>query len=189
MPSPHAPIYTLDISKLAGVPGFSDLIGAGASPISFGTEEEFKRTCAGFCAKWQHHNSASDDSEFQAQKDKIPQGGSNIIITAWGGVVITEHSHPHVEKYLVVNSDCFLAFEKHELKEETLSVREGAGILLHHRAGQASVDVVPLVPGVSRHLSPSEEHCIIALDNLLVFEVSEDYKGMDKDLIFIFMGS
>ena len=189
MHSMHAPIFSLDLSSLEKAPGFTDLTTVDQNIVSFRSEDEFRRTCAQFCANWNPLNTPAERSEFQALKDRIPEGGNEIIKTSWGGVVITKHDHPHIETFLVVNASSFLAFEKHELKEESLSVREGAGILLHHRAGQAKVDVVPLIPGVSRFISPGEEHCIVALGDLLVFEESKDYKGMDKDLIFIFMGS
>jgi len=114
-------------------------------------------------------------------------GGFEVIQTGWGGVNITKHEHPQVEKFLVVDSGKFLAFEKHEEKLETLNGREGYGILVFRPEGESKLVAELIEPGWSRTLKPGQEHTIIALTDLLVFESSVDPKGMDQDLIFIFM--
>lgn len=106
--------------------------------------------------------------------------------TSWGGVHVTKHVPPLVEKFLVVSQSRYLAFEKHEEKTETLVGADGIGLLVYRP--EASVELVSLLicPGTEITLKPGQEHCLIALSDLLVFEKSTDPKGMDKDLIFIF---
>ena len=36
------------------------------------------------------------------------------------------------------------------------------------------------------HFEPGMEHCLIGTENLIVFEISIDPKGMDQDLVFIY---
>ena len=108
------------------------------------------------------------------------------IRTGWGGVSILVHEHPYVEKYLAVRRDGYLAFEKHELKEEALEVLEGSGVLIYREPGQSQLRMLLLEPGVKVEFKPGQEHCVIATENLLILEKGRDFKGMDKDLIFIF---
>ena len=124
---------------------------------------------------------------FSSHRAAIERGGLEVIQTGWGGVNITKHEHPQVEKFLVVDSGKFLAFEKHEEKLETLNGREGYGILVFRPEGESKLVAELIEPGWSRTLKPGQEHTIIALTDLLVFESSVDPKGMDQDLIFIFM--
>jgi hypothetical protein len=124
---------------------------------------------------------------FARHRDAIRTGGDGVIQTSWGGVDISKHQHPHVEKFLVVDAGRFLAFEKHAEKVETLEGREGYGILVYRPEGGSTLEAEIIKPGWSRTLKPGQEHTIIALTDLLVFEKSVDPKGMDQDLIFIFM--
>jgi len=108
------------------------------------------------------------------------------IQTNWGGVVVTRHEHPRVEKYLVVRRGSYLALEKHDQKDERLEVREGAGLIMFRPSGKQLLAVEMLRPGATFHFQPGSEHCIIGTEDLLVFERSTDPKGMDQDLIFIY---
>jgi hypothetical protein len=116
----------------------------------------------------------------------IERGREMVIKTPWGGVDIVERRDPHVEKFLVVRSGCFLAYEKHDLKVETLFGKEGYGVLVFRPDGQSELVAELVRPGYEITLRPGQEHCLIALTDLLVLEHSEDYKGMDQDLIFIY---
>ncbi len=125
-------------------------------------------------------------SRFTELLGQIETGGENVIPTRWGGVVITLHEHPRVEKYLVVRQGSYLALEMHEQKDERLEVREGAGLILWRRVSGQPLAVEAIGPGAEFHLEPGKEHCLIGTENLLVFERSLDPKGMDQDLIFIY---
>ena len=109
-----------------------------------------------------------------------------MIRTGWGGVAITLHEHPRVEKYLVLRKGGYLALEMHEQKDERLEIREGAGLILWRPLNERSLTVEVLRPRAEFHFQPGMEHCIIGAEDLLVFERSVDPKGMDQDLIFIY---
>ncbi|MEY2527906.1 MAG: rRNA synthase, partial [Verrucomicrobiota bacterium] len=117
---------------------------------------------------------------------RVERGGEDVIQTGWGGVVITFHEHPRVEKFLVIRKGGYLALEMHEQKDERLEVKEGAGLILWRRAADEPLTVEALAPGAKFHFEPGMEHCLIGTENLLVFERSVDPKGMDQDLVFIY---
>jgi hypothetical protein len=117
---------------------------------------------------------------------RVERGGDGVIKTSWGGVVITLHEHPRVEKFLIVRQGKYLALEKHEQKDERIDVKEGAGLILSRRAANEPLKIDILLRGDQFRFEPGMEHCLIGTENLLVFERSIDPKGMDKDLIFIY---
>jgi hypothetical protein len=151
--------------------------------------QSFNRYCRNACRFWLEEfpdKIGATTKEFQDLQEQIETGGDSTIKTGWGGVVITFHEHPRVEKFLVVNRAGYLALEKHDRKDEHLDVREGAGLALWRASSQGPLVAEALVPGKSLHLEPGMEHCLIGCEDLLVFERSIDPKGMDRDLIFIF---
>lgn len=129
-----------------------------------------------------------DSRMFHKERHLISQRGEGIIPTPWGGVRVTvnDAATNRVEKFLVVDSRKFLAFEKHSEKTETLFHSEGVGILVFRPEGSQRLVATPVVEGFSLTLLPGQEHCLISLHNLLVFESGVDPKGMDQDLIFIY---
>lgn len=158
---------------------------------SFSSDETFRALCSKVVDAWSglesiHQVSKKGGEQFERLLGRITAGGDNIITTPWGGVVVELNDHPNVEKYLVVKSGAHLAFEKHELKEEHLEVREGLGLLIYRKPDDVGLSVKFLESGVTCSFNPGQEHCIIALENLVVYERSTDPKGMDKDLIFIY---
>ena len=46
--------------------------------------------------------------------------------------------------------------------------------------------IEPLAPGAPFHFEPRQEHCLIAAENLLLFEWSIGPRGMGQDTIFIY---
>jgi len=124
---------------------------------------------------------------FDIHRKAIAAGGDMVIATNWGGVHIVSCKHPEVEKFLVVDKGRFLAFEKHAEKVEKLVGEEGLGVLVYRCEQSAQLKAETIEPGWSRTLRPGQEHTIIALSNLLVREQSTDPKGMDQDLIFIYV--
>ncbi len=128
----------------------------------------------------------SSGEAFHKHLAHIDSGTGQIIKTPWGGVDITFRKDPSVEKFLVVNSGRYLAYEKHELKEERMEGREGLGVLLLAETPGARPTVHLMEPGKHFEIKPNHEHCLIAITNLLVFERSLDHKGMDQDLIFLY---
>lgn len=128
-------------------------------------------------------------AEFTAERAAVAGKADPLLFaTPWGGVHVTlndEDTH-QVEKFLIVDSGSFLAYEKHEKKLETLYHRAGTGILVYRAEGEITLRAAPVELGFTITLKPGQEHCLISLDNLLVFESGTDPKGMDKDLIFIY---
>jgi quercetin dioxygenase-like cupin family protein len=111
---------------------------------------------------------------FAELRRTIAERAPETIPTGWGGVVVTKHEHPLVEKYLVVDAGRFLAFEKHSRKEEALECTEGTGVLLYRPTGKREVEVLRLTPGTRVSFEPGEEHALLAVTDLVV------------DLIFLF---
>jgi mannose-6-phosphate isomerase-like protein (cupin superfamily) len=165
-------------------------IAAGLGDLSpIDSEETFNGYCRAACRLWQGHFRkpvGETSHRFGDLLERIERRSQNVIKTDWGGVVITLHEHPRVEKFLVVRQDGYLALEVHEEKDEHLEVVEGAGLILWRRPNERGLRAEVLKPGGKFHLEAGMEHCLIGTENLLVFERSSDPKGMDQDLIFIY---
>ncbi len=179
-----------------------DTLATAADPRLTGIAEElrtrfpridsrasFNRYCRLACQLWDAQLGAGigqTSAHFDELTRHIASGGGEVIPTSWGGVVITRHEPPHVEKYLVVRRGGYLALETHEQKDERLQVKEGAGLLLSRQTPGQPLAVQAIRPGDEFHFEPGMEHCLIGTENLLVFERSTDPKGMDQDLVFIY---
>jgi hypothetical protein len=176
------PSFALDHARLATDPRFAEL-ARGLSPLSpINSAESFNHYCREACSLWKEefHERIGETEQFAGLLKQLS------IRTSWGGVVITVHEHPQVEKYLVVRQGGYLALEMHEQKDENLEVREGAGVILWRPPNERALRVELLRPHGQFHFPPGIEHCIIGTEDLLVFERSIDAKGMDQDLIFIY---
>jgi hypothetical protein len=180
--------FDLDHSALEAEPEFAALAGKLRKLTPVDSSESFNRYCRAACALWDEEfpRGIGETQTFAGLLNRIERNDGSVIRTAWGGVVITLHEHPRVEKYLVVRKGNYLALEKHEKKDERLEVREGVGLLLWRRIFGRALSVEPLKPGAEFHFEPGIEHCIIGTEDLLVFERGIDPKGMDQDLIFIY---
>lgn len=156
-----------------------------------GSAAEFNRYCREASRLWDLHVAAFSPAGPKPRHAELLQrveaGGPEIIRTSWGGVVIERHEPPEVEKYLVIRKGRYLALEMHEQKDERLEVLEGSGLLLWRREGCRPLAVQVLHPGERYHLRPGMEHCLIGTEDLLVYERSIDPKGMDQDLIFLYL--
>src|SRR5216110_1803035 len=180
--------FDLDHAKLAADPRFAGIAHelSALSPIN--SRESFNRYCREACRLWNEAfpNGIGETEQFAKLLNRIEHANDGVIRTGWGGVVITLHEHPRVEKYLVVRKGGHLALEMHEQKDERLEIREGAGLIVWRPANARALTVEVLRPGAEFHFQPGLEHCIIGAEDLLVFERSIDPKGMDQDLIFIY---
>ncbi|PYI87283.1 MAG: hypothetical protein DMF03_13745 [Verrucomicrobia bacterium] len=180
--------FDLDHAKLAADPRFAEIAQklSALSPIN--SRESFNRYCREACRLWNDafRDGIGETEQFAKLLHQIEHTSDNVIRTGWGGVVITLHEHPRVEKYLVVRKGGYLALEMHEQKDERLEIREGAGLVLWRPPNERSLTVEMMRPGAEFHLQPGMEHCLIGTEDLLVFERSVDPKGMDQDLIFIY---
>src|SRR5947207_4075248 len=181
-------MFELNHTKLAVDTRFADIAHelSALSPIN--SRESFNRYCREACHLWNEAfpNGIGETEQFAELLYRIEKANNGVIRTGWGGVVITLHEHPRVEKYLVVRKGGYLALEMHEQKDERLEIREGAGLVLWSPPNEQSLTVDMVRPGAQFHFQPGMEHCSIGPDGLLVFERSIDPKGMDQDLIFIY---
>ncbi len=183
-------VFAIDHEELARDPRFAGLAAqlSHLSPID--SRAAFNRYGREACRLWQTefpHGLGTVGADFPARAAEVERGGPQIIRTGWGGVVVTRHEPPEVEKFLVVQRAGYLALEMHAEKEEQLEVREGAGLILWRRQAQdRALTAQVLQPGRRFHFRPGIEHCLIGTEDLLVFERSSDPKGMDQDLIFLY---
>jgi hypothetical protein len=183
-------VFELNHDKLRGDPRLAAIAGELRKQKRIDSRDAFNRYCREACRLWNEQFGRAPvgktSAHFAELLGLVEQGGKEIIQTPWGGVVITLHEHPRVEKYLVVRKGGYLALETHEQKDERLEVKEGAGLILCRRAADQPLAVQALAPGDKFHFEPGMEHCLIGTENLLVFERSIDRKGMDQDLVFIY---
>jgi hypothetical protein len=182
-------VFDVNHEKLAGDPRFAEIAASLSDFSPIDSEETFNRYCREACQLWASHfrkRVGETSARFPELLEKIERRGEGVIKTDWGGVVVTLHQHPQVEKFLVIREGGYLALEMHEQKDERLEVMEGAGLVLWRRPNETSLAAEPLEPGGKYHFKPGMEHCLIGTENLLVFERSVDPKGMDQDLIFIY---
>ena len=182
-------IFRLDHEKLFTNPRMGSLARELNAQSNIDSRFSFNRYCREACRLWSEEfgdGIGETTAKFDQLLQRLERGGDGVILTPWGGVVITVHEPPRVEKYLVIRRGGYLALETHEEKDERLEVQEGAGLILSRRTGDQPLAVQALAPCDQFHFEPGMEHCIIGTENLLVFERSVDPKGMDKDLVFIY---
>ena len=187
MSATQTDVFTLNLDPLCGEPLSADLEQLSA----IDSQTTFNEICRAVCQLWKQRfpdGSGSVFPEFQRLSAQIAAGAidNQVIPTSWGGVVVTRHQHPEVEKYLVIRQGGYLALEKHAEKDEHMEVKEGAGILLWRDTRDSPLAVHELHAGDKFHFKPGMEHCIIGTEDLLIFERSTDPLGMDQDLIFIY---
>jgi mannose-6-phosphate isomerase-like protein (cupin superfamily) len=182
-------VFELDHGGIAADPRFGIMVRELSGQSKIDSRASFNRYCRDACRLWDEHfghGHGKTSSLFADLLRRVERRGDGVIQTPWGGVVITLHEHPRVNKYLVVRKGGYLALETHEEKDECLEVQEGSGLILSRRASDQPLTVQVLEPGDQFHFEPGMEHCLIGTENLLVFERSIDPKGMDQDLVFIY---
>ena len=181
-------VFKLNHAKLTTDPRFGGIAHelSALSPIN--SRESFNRYCHEACRLWDRAfpGGIGETEQFAKLLNRIEHANDSVIRTGWGGVAITLHEHPRVEKYLVVRKGGYLALEMHEQKDERLEIREGTGLVLCRSPNERSLSVEVVKPGSGLYFPPGIEHSIIGTEDLLVFERSLDPKGMDQDLIFIY---
>lgn len=182
-------VFALDHSQLA-TPAQTEAVARELTKLgTIESNESFNRYCKEACRVWGEHFSEGigrTTQRFDQLLQQVNLGGQGIIHTSWGGVVVERHDHPAVEKYLVVRKGRYLALETHEEKDEQLEVLEGAGLLLSQSRPEEPLTSQVISPGDRFHFRPGQIHCLIGVENLLVFERSTDPRGMDQDLVFIY---
>src|SRR3954471_12043084 len=118
-------VFDLDHGKLAADPRFANLARALSDQATIDSRASFNRYCRDACRLWSEHTGqgiGTTSSRFVELLRRVQRGGDGVIPTPWGGVVITLHEPPRVEKYLVIRRGGYLALERHEEKDESLEV-------------------------------------------------------------------
>jgi mannose-6-phosphate isomerase-like protein (cupin superfamily) len=185
-----SPVFQLNHEKLRSDARLSLVAKDLGKWTQIDSRETFNRYCQEACRIWSEEfksrQMGQTSARFKELVEQVERGGPAIIRTPWGGVVVTKHEQPNVEKYLVIRKGGYLALETHEQKDERIEVREGAGLILWRQSHDQALMVQELAPGDRFHFGPGMEHCLIGTEDLLVFERSTDPKGMDQDLVFIY---
>jgi hypothetical protein len=180
--------FDVDHSNLASDSRFAEIAKGLSTLTPIDSADSFNRYCREACRLWQEQfrRDLGSTEQFKNWMRRIDNSDTDVIRTGWGGVVITRHEPPLVEKYLVVRKGGYLALEMHEQKDERLEMREGGGLILWRPPREEALSVNIVRPYDRFHFEPGSEHCLIGTQDLLIFERSTDPKGMDQDLIFIF---
>ena len=189
MAEKQSAVYVLNHRPLASGSGLAGLAQALGTLPSIDSQSAFNGYCQEACRLWGQYfpeGRGTTSGRFRELLGRVDAGGEGVIPTPWGGVVVTRHAPPQVEKYLVIHQGGYLALETHSQKLEHLEVQEGAGLILWRSEADHALAVQELKPGETFDFRPGMEHCIIGTEDLLVFETSSDPKGMDQDLIFIY---
>ena len=186
-----ADVFDVNFVALAADPDMSALAEGLAEFGRIDSQASFNAFCRASCTLWQNqvaHQYGASKAQFDELQARISEGAvtDSVIPTPWGGVVITRLAPPTVEKYLVVQRGGYLALETHSVKQEQIEVIEGRGLLLVGELGETELRVHALAPGDRYAFVPGMEHCLIGTEDLLIFERSNDPKGMDQDLIFLY---
>lgn len=183
-------VFHLDHGKLLEDVRFATIARDLDAHAIIDSSDTFNTYCRDACRLWERCFGQSPigttSAQFEQLMDRVDRDGKDVIPTSWGGVVITLHEYPRVEKFLVIRKGGYLALEKHERKDERLEVKEGGGLILWRRKPNDLLTVALLERGAQFHFEPGMEHCLIGTEQLLIFERSIDPKGMDQDLIFIY---
>jgi len=153
----------------------------------FGSEQEYRTFCDSVASIVHTMPEAPLFKKLLGDIDARPNDPM-AIQTPWGGVLVTrlEDNNTVVQKNLVVKSGKYLAYEKHDEKVEELSWKEGLGVLIYRPEDETELRTAIIQQGFAIKLRPGQEHAIIAISDLVVWEESLDPKGMDQDLIFLY---
>lgn len=177
----------MEVSRLGSIDELCQALAGSFGPLT--STAHFNDFCRMVVAE----ASASSDgrsptsSHVSETLARIAAGGPGIIKTSWGGVDVLRYSAPLVEKYLAIKGGRYLAYEYHDEKSEELFVLDGLVVLLTADRDSGEPRLRPMSRGAYASFQPGERHCLIAIQDALVFERSLDPRGMDQDLQFVFL--
>jgi hypothetical protein len=118
--------FALDHSELEF--HYAHLARKLSAQTTIDSNDSFNRYCQNACRFWREQfpdGIGATSSQFHDLQKQIASANAGVIKTSWGGVVVTLHEHPRVEKFLVVKAGGYLALEKHEQKDEHLEMKAG----------------------------------------------------------------
>jgi len=129
---------------------------------------------------------AGTSTTFVAHWDAIRSNAPRTVRTPWGGIHITAVQLPNVEQYVAIEGGRYTPFEKHLERVESLLALSGTGVFVYRSLVSKAMQADAIVPGYSITLLPEQEHAVIALEDLLLFERVTDIKGEDEDRVVVF---
>lgn len=94
-----------------------------------------------------------------------------FIKKPWGHEEIWAHTDKYVGKILFIEAGKRLSLQYHNLKEETILVKDGK-LLLEAGSSKDSLDQIVLNPGQTYHIPPKLVHRMSAINDTFVVEVS-----------------
>lgn len=94
-----------------------------------------------------------------------------FIKKPWGHEEIWAHTDKYVGKILFIESGKRLSLQYHNLKEETILIKDGK-LLLEIGDSKDSLISVVLSPGQTYHIPPKKVHRMSAINDTFVVEVS-----------------
>jgi mannose-6-phosphate isomerase len=94
-----------------------------------------------------------------------------FIKKPWGHEEIWAHTDKYVGKILFIEAGKRLSLQYHNLKEETILVKDGK-LLLEAGNSKDSLDQIVLNPGQTYHIPPKLLHRMSAINDTFVVEVS-----------------
>ena len=125
-----SPVFELNHEKLAADPRFAE-IGAALDEFSpIDSDETFNLYCRQAREVWTGHFRkpvGEISHRFTDLLERVERRSQSVIKTDWGGVVITLHEPPRVEKFLVIRKGGYLALEMHEDVPDLATVVVGVG--------------------------------------------------------------
>lgn len=92
------------------------------------------------------------------------------IMKPWGYEIIWAHTQQYVGKILFVKAGHKLSLQYHQVKDETIFLKEGS-VLLELRKPD-SISHITMKPGASFHITPGTIHRIKALQDSEILEAS-----------------
>jgi hypothetical protein len=101
-------------------------------------------------------------------------------------VRVTITQLPNVEQYVVVEGGRYTPLEKHLERVESFLARDGVGVFVYRPVSGEGMQADPILPGYAITLLPEQEHAIIALEDLLLYERITDVKGDDEGRVVVF---
>ena len=184
-------VYPIDYALMLAAGGPWATLANQLNVQQLASENEFNALCKNIAVMGAElFPSATTSKRFlELLKETQPAEKNKRIPTPWGGVYVISYDETtkDYDKYLIVKGGNWLAFEKHSQKLEKLVVELGIGILLFRDKTDGKISMRDFQEGATVTFQPGEEHCLIAINDLVVRECGVDHKGMDQDLIFIYM--
>src|SRR4051812_24099346 len=111
--------FEIDLSPLLGDSRFAPFANALGPRRRIDSPSAFNHFCRSACEAWSRQfpkGVGQTSDQFEDLSQVIQTRAANTIPTGWGGVFVTLHEHPRVEKFLVVRRGGYLALEMHDQK-------------------------------------------------------------------------